>query len=757
MSLGSVLRVAAVLFFATAAAMLPLTAITQDRAFLWEGVVVIGLLTYIAAGLRLARLRPVVVHLVQIGVLVAISVGSALQIRNADGDTIGVGQVVALGIDQMRTQAAPIASSAPSRWLILVFIGLILIVTDLLVTTLAAPAWALAPLATMYLIPALAAPDDLPWWHFALLAAGYLALLATDAVNSNDAWTRNVDTDTANRASAQWGVWRMAAVVGVPALALAIAAGSFIPLLGNTPPIGNGHSGAAIQMQDPTIDLSKDLNQPDNRKLLTYTTTSPTGLYLRVAALTVVGSSGWRFPQAGVALNDGELPSPPGASNDLVPTSGTVQIGDFDSEYLPLPYAPTSFTATGDWRFNPATMMVLSTAKTGRRQATRGLDYSFSASVVQPDPVQFARAIAGTPASDTQTVSQVPNDVPQVIINLAHEITRGAGSDAVKAAQIQAYLSNPSVFSYDTQAPPGSGYDVLVNFLTRTHSGYCIHYASAMALMARIVGIPSRVAVGFLPGHKVGDGWEVDVQDSHAWPELYFQGYGWVRFEPTTAISAAPAWTQVTNRTAPQPSASASASSTISVGASSGPSRRPSASAKSSAPVAPGPTTPSGPGTNWGAIVGRGLAGLGVVLLLCVPMLVRMLQRRRRLGAHADPHEAIGQAWAEVRASLLDRGSRWPNGSPRAVSERLAHTLDSDAIAAVQRIGHWVELSRYAPELSESPAGLDADVTAVRRSWRTRMSWQQRLWATLAPRSLWVALRDRVQRMIAGAPTDVKA
>ena len=56
-----------------------------------------------------------------------------------------------------------------------------------------------------------------------------------------------------------------------------------------------------------------------------------------------------------------------------------------------------------------------------------------------------------------------------------------------------------------------------------------------MAMMARVVGIPSRVAVGFLPGERVGNIWEVSIRDMHAWPELFFAGYGWVRFEPTPA------------------------------------------------------------------------------------------------------------------------------------------------------------------------------------------------------------------------------
>ena len=71
-----------------------------------------------------------------------------------------------------------------------------------------------------------------------------------------------------------------------------------------------------------------------------------------------------------------------------------------------------------------------------------------------------------------------------------------------------------------------------------------------MAMMARVVGIPSRVSVGFLPGDRDGDSWEVSIRDMHAWPELYFAGYGWVRFEPTPAsvTGAAPSWTVRTER-----------------------------------------------------------------------------------------------------------------------------------------------------------------------------------------------------------------
>src|SRR5690606_40395181 len=84
------------------------------------------------------------------------------------------------------------------------------------------------------------------------------------------------------------------------------------------------------------------------------------------------------------------------------------------------------------------------------------------------------------------------------------------------------------------------GNDELVAFLDESgRVGYCEQFAASMAVMARTLGIPSRVAVGFLQPRKVSDDfWEFSAHDLHAWPELFFAGSGWVRFEPTPATRA---------------------------------------------------------------------------------------------------------------------------------------------------------------------------------------------------------------------------
>src|SRR5690606_3704427 len=89
--------------------------------------------------------------------------------------------------------------------------------------------------------------------------------------------------------------------------------------------------------------------------------------------------------------------------------------------------------------------------------------------------------------------------------------------------------------------------DPLSHFLL-TRQGYCTQFASAMVMMARTEGIPARFAIGFLPGSSSEDERTVVAADAHAWPELYFDGLGWLRFEPTpaTRTAGAPGYTSST-------------------------------------------------------------------------------------------------------------------------------------------------------------------------------------------------------------------
>ena len=125
--------------------------------------------------------------------------------------------------------------------------------------------------------------------------------------------------------------------------------------------------------------------------------------------------------------------------------------------------------------------------------------------------------------------------------NLALEVTAGLTNPYEKAEALAAYLQRDPSFSYDTVAPaPGDGQDLVDFFLfdpENDRQGYCQYYASAMVMMARSLGLPARVAVGFAPGERTEAGsYLVREANAHAWAEIYFPGYGWQIFESTKSI-----------------------------------------------------------------------------------------------------------------------------------------------------------------------------------------------------------------------------
>jgi transglutaminase-like putative cysteine protease len=105
------------------------------------------------------------------------------------------------------------------------------------------------------------------------------------------------------------------------------------------------------------------------------------------------------------------------------------------------------------------------------------------------------------------------------------------------AVALEAWFRSTGGFTYSEQPGPTPGLPPLVGFVMDTKTGYCQHFAGAMALMLRLLGIPARVAAGFIPGHYRGDFWSVTDHDAHTWVEVWFRGYGWLPFDPTPGRS----------------------------------------------------------------------------------------------------------------------------------------------------------------------------------------------------------------------------
>ncbi len=118
----------------------------------------------------------------------------------------------------------------------------------------------------------------------------------------------------------------------------------------------------------------------------------------------------------------------------------------------------------------------------------------------------------------------------------ALRVARGARSPYLAAVSLEAWLRSGGGFRYEEQPGQAIGAEApLVDFILRSREGYCQHFAGAMAVMLRLLGIPSRVAVGFTSGdydERLGE-YTVTDRNAHAWVEVYFPGKGWLPFDPT--------------------------------------------------------------------------------------------------------------------------------------------------------------------------------------------------------------------------------
>jgi transglutaminase-like putative cysteine protease len=120
----------------------------------------------------------------------------------------------------------------------------------------------------------------------------------------------------------------------------------------------------------------------------------------------------------------------------------------------------------------------------------------------------------------------------------AQRLRAGARTPYGAVVAIETWLRETGGFAYDESPRPTSGLPPLAHFVAEGKRGYCQHFAGAMALMLRFLGIPARVAAGFTSGKREDGGWTVTDHNAHAWVEVWFPEYGWLAFDPTPGRGA---------------------------------------------------------------------------------------------------------------------------------------------------------------------------------------------------------------------------
>ena len=454
--------------------------------------------------------------------------------------------LISAGRQDMSRLAAPVPSRPGLVVLTVIGTALVAITVDLLVVTAGRPTLAGLPLLGLFAVPAAVLPHGVGPGPFTLGVLGFLALLLLDGRTVVGRWGRVVT----GRGQGHTQLWLggLAGRVALGALLIAVLAPLAAPSLdghglvdrSHTAGAGVGPAGSKTTVQWPMVTLHDRLHLNQQQPLLTVRSTDLTGsLRLRTVALEDYDAAHQSFnlrelngnPRDPVSSSG--LPGPPAGLNTSAVTATISVKPDYDEDFLPVPWIPTSVQGlSSNWLLDKASQTIFNP-----RGSAAGATYTVTAAVLLPTCAQEVEA--GPTPSELEYDTKVPASLNPRIRELARSLTSGRTSDFDKVRAIQDYFHG-GAFHYDLNGAP-TGHDALDEFLFDTRTGYCEQFASAMTLLVRELGIPARVAVGFIDGERQADGsLLIRGADAHAWPEAWFPGTGWIPFEPTPRTDGAP-------------------------------------------------------------------------------------------------------------------------------------------------------------------------------------------------------------------------
>jgi transglutaminase-like putative cysteine protease len=502
---------------------------------------------------------------------------------------------------------------------------------------------------------------------------------------------------------------------------------------------GGTGGGGPRQVANPIVDLRTRLINLSNVGVFTVRSQVPS--YWRLTSLDTFTGEAW------VATNSyrGFGSKLPGVA--AVPAATrTVQeqfhVEALESVWLPAAFTPVSVSGVRGVGYDPTSSSLITSHKT-----SDGLNYTVTSYqyLLTLNPAQLADA---PPVRTDATVSHylsLPTDVPQTVYNLARQITAGKQSEYDKAIALQDFFLGPS-FHYSLSPPlDGYGIDALSNFLFVTRTGYCQQFAGAYAVLARAIGLPTRLAVGFTSGTPQNNGtYQVVDADAHTWPEVYFgPKIGWVPFEPTKSFS---------NPTSEGYAPPLPSSVGPGLPAGEAPPAAPKSTTPTTVPGGPVRTTPStavagGSHTGRGPAISGGWAATLVIFGLLVAWVAgnigfrRLRWRLRRWRDGGEPGPRVLSHWKEVAEMLAWWGVPRSSGETDAeFAGRAGRSLTTQLREpspwvgfGVTRMASLASEASFAPSVHSSAADEAALVAQEIQQRLTRCASARRLimWALI--------------------------
>ncbi len=321
------------------------------------------------------------------------------------------------------------------------------------------------------------------------------------------------------------------AAIGGAALLIGLVVGPLLPGASSKALIlwrsaDRGAGGGTRTIPSPLVDLRTRLVDNPDVEVFTVKSTAPE--YWRLTSLDSFNGIEWSSDNSYNTVGHllGSASTATAAQRVQQQYSIT---GPISSIWLPAAYEPVRIDGVSGVSYNADSGSLISS-----RDTTEGLNYQVSSviSLGQLNPQTLEKAGPVATGGSLQRYLKLPA-LPQSIVDEARRVTAGKSTEYDKAKALQDYFRSPP-FVYDDQFTLGDGNNALEQFLFTYHRGYCQQFAGAYAVMARVLGLPTRVAVGFSYGEQDSAGvWHVRDTYAHAWPEVFFPGSGWVPFEPT--------------------------------------------------------------------------------------------------------------------------------------------------------------------------------------------------------------------------------
>jgi transglutaminase-like putative cysteine protease len=327
------------------------------------------------------------------------------------------------------------------------------------------------------------------------------------------------------------------AILAIVASVIALIIGPRIPGANEESWLSN-QSGKAGPQLDPLVDIRGRLNDPTDEILFSVASESPS--YWRTTSLPDFDGTKWTVSQDLLDNAGGQLANTMTISEVGVAETDVIQFVTIQSlagSFAPIADRPVQLRSATRSLFYEPTSGTLLVSQEGLK---RNDNYQIVSTIVVPSADTLRTSSSSSPPGPEFLQLPKNQEIAQLQPVVA-EITNGTAGNYEKLLAIQNYFRDN--FTYSLDVPASSTDSATLEFLNRK-TGYCEQFSSTFALFARLMGIPSRVAIGFTPGESSPIGtsnvqlFNVRSQHAHAWPEVWFDGIGWVLFEPTPGRGA---------------------------------------------------------------------------------------------------------------------------------------------------------------------------------------------------------------------------